>query len=581
MKRSSTNLPLFDHRPAAVNAAVEALAEARADERGSVFTRREVVDFILDVAGYTDGEDLSTRRILEPSFGAGEFVAATTERLLASYSAHGGTPKDAPQRLEQALVGVELHRPSFDVTRERVSKLLRDYGIDASGVEHLCDAWLTQDDFLLARLNGNFTDVVGNPPYLRQEAIPNALLEEYRRRYSTIYDRADLYVPFIERSLTLLRPGGSLVFICSDRWMKNRYGGPLRDFVGKRYHLSAYVDMVGVSAFEGDVVAYPAIFRIANSEGAYTAIARRPSLDPHKLRHLACELDPQLQNGGADTDDVQLVTGIVQDSNPWLLDSPAEVAILRRLEDAYPLLEETGSSVGIGVATGADRVFIRPMEELDVEEPRRLPIVKTDDIRSGVIEWKGLAVLNPYDESGNLVPLEQYPRFADYLHENLDAIKSRHTAKKNPTRWYKTIDRIYPHLTSTPKLLIPDIKGAASVVYDAGDFYPHHNLYHVTAEQWDLRALQAVLRSAVAEFFVAMYAVKMRGGYLRYQAQYLRRIRIPRWEDVSPSLREQLKSAAEGDRTRCDEIVFNLYGLSENERQLVKASVYEAERASS
>jgi methylase of polypeptide subunit release factors len=68
--------------------------------------------------------------------------------------------------------------------------------------------------------------VIGNPPYVRQELIPEALLTEYRARFETLYDRADLYVPFIERSLSLLRAGGALGFICSDRWMKNKYGGP-------------------------------------------------------------------------------------------------------------------------------------------------------------------------------------------------------------------------------------------------------------------------------------------------------------------------------------------------------------------
>ncbi|EQD43311.1 hypothetical protein B2A_09945 [mine drainage metagenome] len=52
--------------------------------------------------------------------------------------------------------------------------------------------------------------MIGNPPYVRQELIPAALLAEYRRRYSTLYDRADLYIPFIERSLTSLAPAGCL-----------------------------------------------------------------------------------------------------------------------------------------------------------------------------------------------------------------------------------------------------------------------------------------------------------------------------------------------------------------------------------
>ena len=78
-----------------------------------------------------------------------------------------------------------------------------------------------------------FTHVVGNPPYVRQEAIPDVLMAEYRKHYKTIYDRADIYVPFIERSLELLAAGGELGFICANRWMKNKYGKKLRELVSK------------------------------------------------------------------------------------------------------------------------------------------------------------------------------------------------------------------------------------------------------------------------------------------------------------------------------------------------------------
>ena len=50
------------------------LAEASIEERGAVFTRREVVEFILDLAGYTADLSLHTWRVLEPSFGAGDFL---------------------------------------------------------------------------------------------------------------------------------------------------------------------------------------------------------------------------------------------------------------------------------------------------------------------------------------------------------------------------------------------------------------------------------------------------------------------------------------------------------------------------
>jgi len=79
--------------------------------------------------------------------------------------------------------------------------------------------------------------------------------------------------------------------------------------------------------------------------------------------------------------------------------------------------------------------------------------------------------------------------------------------------------------------------------------------------------LQAVLLSAVTRLFLTTYSTKMRGGFLRYQAQYLRRIRIPRWADVPESLRRELAEAAiNRDEQACNRAVFKLYCLSQEER---------------
>jgi hypothetical protein len=122
-------------------------------------------------------------------------------------------------------------------------------------------------------------------------------------------------------------------------------------------------------------------------------------------------------------------------------------------------------------------------------------------------------------------------------------------------------------LTTTPKLLIPDIKGEANVVYEPGKLYPHHNLYFVVSDTWDLRALQAVLLSNVTRFFIRLYSTKMRGGYLRFQAQYLRRLRLPRWDTVPIALRERLSQAAVArDFRACDAAAVDLYRLTTAER---------------
>lgn len=536
------------------------------EERGAIFTRREVADFILDLAGYRADRPLHLQRLLEPSFGGGDFLLPAIERLLAAYAASGGIAPET--NLVDAIRAVELHDKSVAETGAAVDRLLVSRGFAPDAARTLRSAWLRRDDFLLAELDGGFDYIVGNPPYVRQELIADALMAEYRRRYRTIYDRADIYIPFIERSLSLLNPDGALGFICADRWMKNRYGRPLRELIAADYNLRIFVDMVDTPAFTSDVIAYPGIFVIADEKAGPTRIARRPEITAPVLRALAAELLGEEPTSSA----VHCAIVARLGGEPWLVDATSGIEIVRALEARLPTLEEAGCKVGIGVATGADQAFIGPFDELDVEPDRKLPLVMTRDIAGGTIVWRGQGVVNPFADEGGLVPLDAYPKLKRYLEARKDAITGRHVARKVPAHWYRTIDRIYPALVARPKLLIPDIKGEAHIVLDEGGFYPHHNLYFVVSDEWDLRALQAVLLSHITRLFISTYSTRMRGGYLRFQAQYLRRIRLPQWANVPEPVRDALRAAAATrDRTACDAAAADLYGLSTDERASLEA----------
>lgn len=110
----------------------------------------------------------------------------------------------------------------------------------------------------------------------------------------------------------------------------------------------------------------------------------------------------------------------------------------------------------------------------------------------------------------------------------------RYVAKKKPQEWYKTIDKAKLDLIKCPKLLLPDMKKCKKIVLDPGKFYPHHNVYYITDSDFNfLKVLGAFLMSNFVEKQLSEISVSMRGGYVRWQCQNLKKIRIPKLQSLS------------------------------------------------
>lgn len=554
--------------------ALDRLSSSGQEDRGAIFTKREVVCFILSLVGYTSQKELYLKRILEPSFGHGEFLVEIVNRLLKKFTQDFDPPtikSETLDLLKSSIRAVELHRDSFEHVKLKLLNRLEEAGFSNHNARSIVDAWLQCGDFLFSDLNSSSFDfVVGNPPYVRQEAIPNVLLKEYRKRFLTMCDRADLYVAFTEKSLSLLGKNGLLGFICADRWTKNKYGRPLRELISRDYHLEHYISMTDADAFHQEVSAYPSVAVIKRAKGTRTRIAK---LDRNlsELRNLVKEIKAKSL---ANTAHIQEIEGVDRNGAPWILNTDPTTNLVRRLESELPLVEQAGAEVRIGVATGADRIYTQPFASLAVEPGRKLKLAVTRDIKNGSIQWTGTGIVNPFLENGSLAAFDKFPRMAKFFRDHELAIKGRNVAKRNAKNWYRTIDRIYPQLATVPKLLIPDIRGEATIVYEDLGLYPHHNFYFITSTTWDLRVLQAVLLSGLARLFVGAYTTKMRGGYLRYQAQHLRRIRIPWWNSLDQPCRSRLRDAAIAlDSKSSSAIVAKLLGLSNTERSALEGSI--------
>ncbi len=536
--------------------------EEATGDHGEVFTRRWVVELILDLCGYVPERDLARMVAVEPACGSGAFLVPMIGRLLASARLHGHRPHDT----FDAIRATDLLRANVRASHDASRETLIEAGTKEDLASALAQTWIKPGNFLLDPPEERSVDyVLGNPPYIRLEAVREDLSDAYREACATMGGRADVYVGFFERGLQALRTGGTLGFICADRWMRNAYGSRLRAMISAGWSVDAIVSMTGVDAFEEEVDAYPAItvLRRAEQRSGPLVVEAAEGFSPKGARELSSGLGKKGRDQwtGSGFRAARLPTW-AGGQRGWPHGSPERLSAIADLEARLPPLEdpETQTRVGIGVATGADRVFITG--DLTVAEPERLlPLALPRDLSSGEVEWSGKYLINPWDSEG-LVDLDDWPLTARYLETYRTDLSLRHTAKSG--KWHKTIDRVIEGLAEKPKLYVPDFGEVISPVLDAGATYPHHNLYWITSEVWDLSVLGGLLMSEVANLFIAAYSVRMRGGYLRFQAQYLRRIRVPPLATIDgPAARELALAFRDRDRARATEVSLPLYGLDE------------------
>lgn len=509
---------------------------------GAVFTRRWVVDVLLDLTGYTADRDLGDLHLVEPSCGSGAFLGPAVERLIASALSRGRELSS----LGDAVRAYDVQARHVEKCRETARGLLVAAGAPGPAAAALAARWVRQADFLLAGIDDRPADVVaGNPPYIRYDDLAPDLAATYRRSWATMRGRGDIYVGFIERSLRMLKPGGKVGFICADRWMRNAYGAALRDLVTRRYAVEHVWTVHDVDAFEAPVSAYPAITVLASRAQSSAVVADTTTA------FSAASARALVTAAGA--------TGFTGFSGPgvtahrlprwfgggelWPTGSPARLALIETLNDRFAPLDDpgTGTKVSIGVASGADKVYVT-RDAAIVEPERLLRLATRRDLMSGTFQWQGNYLVNPWADDGSLVRLADYPRLAAYL-SRYPQLRERHVARNAGESWYRTIDKVHAKLTGRPKLLLQDMKAHIHPVLEPGGHYPHHNLYYVVSDTWDMEVLGGLLLSRVAQAFIEAYCVRMRGGTLRFQAQYLKRIRVPRPDAIAPAAREALRAA--------------------------------------
>jgi type I restriction-modification system DNA methylase subunit len=98
----------------------------------------------------------------------------------------------------------------------------------AASLEDVRDALCVPPDQACQPDPSGFDVVIGNPPYIRIQALKEWApreVEFYKRKYiSASKGNYDIYVIFVEKGLNLLNDNGRLVFILPSKFFVTDYG---------------------------------------------------------------------------------------------------------------------------------------------------------------------------------------------------------------------------------------------------------------------------------------------------------------------------------------------------------------------
>ena len=221
-------------------------------------------------------EAVKNIKIVDPACGSGAFLITAFEYLL-NYNNYlddkifdltgvkdlfSDTTKEI---LQNNIFGVDLNKESVEITKLSLWLKTADGNKTLATLEDniKCGNSLIDDPEIAGEMafdwekefpeifaNGGFDIVVGNPPYVSAEYIPEIEKKYYESIYYSASGRKNLYIIFYEKALKILKKNGNLGFITPYTILKNMYYKEIREYILKNSRILEIVDFKGIIIFE-------------------------------------------------------------------------------------------------------------------------------------------------------------------------------------------------------------------------------------------------------------------------------------------------------------------------------------------
>lgn len=429
-----------------------------------------------------------------------------------------------------------------------------------------------------------FDIVIGNPPYIRHRDLEKNLKDTLKNIFRTGNTTSDIYCYFYELSYNLLCEQGVTSFITSNKWMQSKYGKNLRAFLKENATLLEIVDLgsgqFASATVDTNLLLFKKDLPKINHEVGYdfkTPIIGRQVA--YKILQKQLEVDS------------------------FTLADQSSLSLKNKIEQkGIPLARWSGIKINYGILTGKNEVKTDSGKEgvfiidsltrdkliaIDINSSSIIhPVLRGKDVGRYKINWSGKYVIAMH--YGSHENIDQFPAIRNHLYRFRDALTSRAQVKRGDHHWLEldqNPSQNYIKEFSQPKIIYPVISSGAAFTYDDAGYFHNDKVFHIVGN--DLKYLLAILNSKLAYWLIQHYGPSLGNNGFEFRKIFVERISIPKLsiQEQKPfiDLVNQLLSITSAPiydpkkqspeqvliEKKIDQMVFDLYELTEEERDLI------------
>ena len=482
---------------------------------------------------------------------------------------------------------VQLRKDISDIVKQELME--QGIHIDFEGIDLSANSqfflWHTwfHDVFSRPSKEG-FDIVIGNPPYVEAKKL-KYIASTLKEIFSIYSGTADLSIYFNELGLSLLAEKGIISYITTNKFFNTGYGEKVRKQLSSQ-HINIILNFEQVEVFE-DVLVSSVIFNVSKKNKMKKNLFVYEKFYKLNFQEFKRQFVERQSMFGSYPQDYL-------DEKEWSFSDKKQLMLKEKIENGHLSLKNIeGVKIYRGVTTGYNPAFIISNEQrnkLIAEDHNNSKIIKNMLQGRNIRKWY-------YNESEeNLIftrrgtDIEKFPFIKKHLYGFYDNLKpktpedSTKGRKPGNYKWFEILDNTayYREFEKSEKIIWGLTADKWAYTLDTEQHYLPSNAYILTSETIPIRFILGLLNSKLLRYYFGFIGVMTAGGAYTFKASTIEALPIAigtkqQQKEIALKVENILNAKATNKQTdvsssehEIDCLVYNLYGLSENEIKIVE-----------